>query len=56
MDALIDKALFSTLDSLPRSKRRAADTVSGAVERAVRAAVHSVWGKRPQVHVMVVEV
>ena len=56
MDALVDKAIFSTLDSLPRARRRDADTVSGAVERAVRAAVNQVWGKRPQVHVLVIEV
>lgn len=56
MDALVDKALFSTLDSLPRARRRESTTVSGAVERAVRSAVHAVWGKRPQVHVMIVEV
>lgn len=56
MDALIDKALFSTLDSLPRSRRKDPDTVSGAVERAVRAAVNAVWGKRPHVHVLVVQV
>ena len=56
MDALVDKAIFSTLDSLPRARCRDADTVSSAVERSVRAAVNQVWGKRPQVHVLVIEV
>lgn len=56
MDALVDKALFSTLDSLPRARRRDSDTVSGAVERSIRAAVYAAWGKRPQVNVLIVEV
>ncbi len=55
-DAVIDAAIFETLDSLPRAKRRDADFVATAVERAVRNSVNSVWGKRPTVHVLVVEV
>ncbi len=46
-----------TLDAqLPRQKRRDADLVSGAVERAVRNAVRNHWGKKPIVHVLVMEV
>lgn len=56
MDAIIDEALFETFDHLPRQKRRDADLVSNAIEKAVRNAVASVWGKRPIVHVLVVEV
>ena len=56
MGAAVDKAVFSTLDSLPRSRRRDSDTVANAVERSVRAAVNQAWGKRPQVHVLVIEV
>ena len=56
MDALIDAAIFETFESLPRGKRRDADFVSGAIERAVRNAVNAVWGKKPMVHVLVVEV
>jgi len=55
-DALVDAAIFETIESLPRAKRRDADFVSTAIERAVRNSVHSVWGKRPTVHVLVVEV
>jgi ribonuclease J len=55
-DAIIDSAIFETLDGLPRGKRRDADFVSGAVERAVRNSVNSAWGKRPTVHVLVVEI
>lgn len=56
MDALVDAALFDTFDSLPKQRRRDADTVSTAIERGVRAAVNQAWGKRPTVHVLVVEV
>jgi ribonuclease J len=56
MDAIIDEAIFSVLDSLPRPVRRDADATSVAVERAVRNTVRSVWGKRPTVHVLVMEV
>ena len=56
MDALVDDALFQTFDQLPRPKRRDADLVSTAIEKAVRNAVASSWGKRPSVHVLVVEV
>jgi ribonuclease J len=56
MDDLIDAAIFETFESLPRGKRRDADAVSTAIERAVRNAVNAVWGKKPAVHVLVVEV
>jgi ribonuclease J len=56
MDAVVDEALFRTFDGLPRQKRRDADVVSNALEKAVRNAVASAWGKRPTVHVLVVEV
>jgi ribonuclease J len=56
IDALIDDAIFEAFGSLPPGKRRDADVVSTAVERAVRGSVNAVWGKKPQVHVLVVEV
>ena len=56
MDAIVDDALFQTFDQLPRPKRRDADLVSKAIEKAVRNAVAAAWGKRPAVHVLVVEV
>jgi ribonuclease J len=55
-DALIDAAIFETIESLPRAKRRDADFVSTAIERAVRNSVYAVWTKRPTVHVLIVEV
>lgn len=54
--AIVDGALFQTFDHLPRPKRRDANIVSGAIEKAVREAVAAAWGKRPAVHVLVVEV
>ncbi len=56
IDALIDDAIFEAFESLPPGKRRDPDVVSGAIERAVRNSVNSVWSKKPQVHVLVVEV
>ena len=56
IDAIIDDALFQTFDQLPRQKRRDADIVSTAIEKAVRNALATAWGKRPAVHVLVVEV
>jgi len=56
MDEIVDDAIFQTLDGLPRQRRRDADLLGGAVERAVRNAVRNVWGKKPTVHVLVMEV
>jgi ribonuclease J len=56
LDEIVDAAVFQTFESLPRPKRRDADIVSGAVEKAVRAAVGVVWGKKPTVHVLVIEI
>lgn len=56
MDAIVDEALFQTFDQMPRQKRRDADIVSTAIEKAVRNAIAAAWGKRPAVHVLVVEV
>ena len=56
MDAIVDEAIFAVLDSLPRAVRRDADATSVAVERAVRNTVRNFWGKRPTVHVLVMEV
>ena len=55
-DAIIDAAIFEAFEGLPRSKRRDADFLSSAIERSVRASVGAVWGKKPQVHALVVEV
>jgi ribonuclease J len=56
LDEVVDNALFQTFDNLPRPKRRDANVVSTSIEKAVRSAVADAWGKRPLVHVLVVEV
>jgi ribonuclease J len=56
IDALIDDAIFEAFEGLPQGKRRDPDVVSSAIERAVRNSVNAVWSKKPQVHVLVVEV
>lgn len=56
IDAIVDDALFQAFDHLPRPKRRDADVVSNAIEKAVREAIAAAWGKRPAVQVLVVEV
>jgi ribonuclease J len=56
MDEIVDEAIFSTLDSLPRSRRKDADATAQSVERAIRNTLRQVWGKKPMVHVLVVEV
>ena len=55
IDALIDDAIFQAFESLPLGKRRDADVVSTAIERAVRGSVN-ISGEEAQVHVLVVEV
>jgi ribonuclease J len=54
-DELIDDAIFGTIDSLPRHRRRDPDTLANAIEKAVRSTVNQAWGKKPVVHVLVVE-
>ncbi len=56
MDSIVDDAIFETLDSLPRARRRDADSVASALERAIRNTLRTIWGKRPKVHALVVEV
>jgi ribonuclease J len=56
LDEIVDAALFETFDALPRPQRRDANVVSNAIEKAVRAAVAAAWGKKPSVHVLVIEV
>src|SRR5271165_5247821 len=56
LDGIIDSSIFETFEGLSAGKRRDADFLSSAIERGVRNAVNGVWGKKPQVHVLVVEV
>ncbi|WP_342362585.1 ribonuclease J [Terrarubrum flagellatum] len=53
---LVGDVVDQTLEGLPRQRRRSAETVEKAVERAVRGAVNQAWGKKPVCHVLVLEV
>ena len=53
---IIADAVGALLDGLSEAKRRDPEAVETAVERAVRATVNEVWGKKPACHVLVVEV
>ncbi len=56
IDDRIYDVVLSTVENLPRAKRRDPDTLAEAVRRAVRAEVNAAWGKKPvcQVHVLTV--
>ena len=56
LDEVVDDAVFQTFDGLPRPQRRDSNVVSVAIEKAVRNAVLGAWGKRPAVHVLIIEV
>ena len=55
MDVAVDEAIFNTLDNLGRGKRRDPEAAANAIERSVRGAVGAAWGKKPLVHVLIVE-
>jgi len=55
-EELVADAALQVVESLPRPKRRDPDLVEVAVERGVRAAVNTVWGKKPTCHVIVLVV
>ncbi|GJE02927.1 ribonuclease J [Methylobacterium isbiliense] len=53
---VVEEAIERTFDGLSRQKRRDSEAVENAIDRAIRAAVNEVWGKKPACHVLVVEV
>lgn len=53
MADILDAAFFQALDTMPKPRRRDPDAMAETLERAIRSAVRSVWGKRPLVHVLV---
>lgn len=55
-DDVVSDAILDLIDTLPKQKRRDPEAVRNALERAVRAAVHEEWGKKPAVHALVIEV
>lgn len=51
---VVEEAVFSVLDTLPRQKRRDPDLVENAIERSVRGTVAAAWGKKPTCHVQII--
>jgi ribonuclease J len=56
IDDIVFDAVVSTVESLPRARRRDPDAMAESVRRAVRAAVNEQWGKKPICLVHVLEV
>jgi len=56
LDDVVFDAVMSTVENLPKARRRDPDAMAESVRRAVRSAVSEQWGKKPLcvVHVLVV--
>ncbi|WP_454627953.1 ribonuclease J [Bradyrhizobium cenepequi] len=56
LDEIVFDVVVSTVESLPRARRRDPDAVAESVRRAVRGTVNEHWGKKPicLVHVLTV--
>lgn len=55
LDQVLD-TVVTTMENLPKARRRDADALSDTLERAVRGTVNAAWGKKPVCHVHIVEV
>ncbi|MCK1733253.1 ribonuclease J [Bradyrhizobium sp. 138] len=55
-DDIVFDAVMSTIEGLPKARRRDADALAESVRRAVRAVINEHWGKKPLclVHVLTV--
>jgi len=56
LDEIVFDAVVSTIETLPRARRRDPDALAEPVRRAVRATVANEWGKKPLCYVHVLEV
>jgi len=56
LDEIVFEVVVSTIEGLPRARRRDPDALAESVRRAVRAAVNEEWGKKPLCFVHVLEV
>ena len=56
MHEIAYEAVLSTVETLPRARRRDPDAIAESVARAVRAAIGANWAKKPICHVHVVTV
>jgi ribonuclease J len=56
LDDIVFDAVVSTIENLPRARRRDADALAESVRRAVRGTLNEHWGKKPLCLVHVLEV
>jgi ribonuclease J len=56
LDEIVFDAVVSTVETLPRARRRDPDALAESVRRAVRSTVANEWGKKPLCYVHVLEV
>jgi ribonuclease J len=56
LDEIVFDAVVSTVEGLPRARRRDADALAESVRRAVRSTLNQEWGKKPLCLVHVLEV
>ncbi|MCP4619131.1 MAG: ribonuclease J [Bradyrhizobium sp.] len=56
LDEIVFDTVVSTVEGLPRARRRDPDALAESVRRAVRSAVNEEWGKKPLCFVHVLEV
>ena len=56
LDEIVFDVVVSTIEGLPRARRRDPDALAESVRRAVRATVNEQWGKKPLCFVHVLEV
>ena len=56
IDEIVFDVVVTTVEGLPRAKRRDPDAMAESVRRAVRAAINQHWGKKPLCYVHVLTV
>jgi ribonuclease J len=56
LDEIVFDVVVSTVENLPRARRRDPDAMAESVRRAVRAVLNQQWGKKPICLVHVLEV
>ncbi len=56
LDEIVFDAVVSTVEGLPRARRRDPDALAESVRRAVRSTLNQEWGKKPLCFVHVLEV
>jgi ribonuclease J len=56
IDEIVFDVVVSTVEGLPRAKRRDPDALAESVRRAVRATLNEQWGKKPLCYVQVLTV